>query len=103
MLYLHCTIRTVAAQPVKETDRTTGEMKPDAWTIQVEHTNDKGDLVLEKLKAKTVAQAEAWRKLIGKTVTVPVNTTANNGKVYLWLREGQLPQVQGEQPLKAAA
>lgn len=92
MLILQALIRTVSQNPVEETNRETGKIT-NTWPIQLEHTNAKGELVLEKLKAKSQIQAEGWRKNIGKTCNIPVLTTSNGGKVYLYLTEGQLPTV----------
>jgi hypothetical protein len=93
MLILQALVRSVSQNVVEETNRETGKIT-NIWVIQLEHTTAKGDLMLEKLKAKSQAQAEGWRKCVGKTVNVPVLTTSNGGKVYLYLTEGQLPTVQ---------
>ena len=90
MLILQCLIRSVAQSPVDETNRETGKVT-SVWKMQVEHTDAKGDLQLQTLKAKSPAQADGWRKMVSKTVNVPVMQVVNGGKVYLYLTEGQLP------------
>ncbi len=99
MLILQCLIRSVSNTSVDETNRDTGKVTP-IWKIQTEHTDAKGELQLQTLKAKTAAQAEGWRKLLGKNVNVPVLQVVNGGKVYLYMIEGQLPT---EIPSKATA
>lgn len=90
MLILQALIRSVATNPVDEVNKETGKITP-VWSIQTEHNDASGELQLQKLKAKSAQQAEAWRKLVGKTVNVPVKITASGSKAYLYMVEGQLP------------
>lgn len=89
MYILHCLVRTVAALPKDEINKETGKITP-VWTMSVEHEGRNG-LELVKLKAKTPVQAEAWRKCIGKEVTVPVNFVAVGKDCRPWIPEGQMP------------
>lgn len=90
MLILQALIRTVAANSVDETNKETGKITP-VWKIQLEHTDAKGELQLQTLKAKSPVQAEGWRKLVGKSVNVPVMVMGSGNKAYLFLTEGALP------------
>lgn len=89
MYILHCLVRTVAAQPVEEVNKETGKIT-SVWAIACEHEGRQG-LELIKIKAKTAAQAEAWRRCIGKEITVPVNFVAVGKDCRPWIPEGTLP------------
>lgn len=103
MLYLIGSIARVS-DAIPDTNKKTGEVG-NIWKVQVQHAksdNANAELDLETIKLKTVVQAEAFRKCLGKTVRVPVQMYAFGDNPGLWIEKDVLPTVVGAET-KAAA
>ena len=77
-------------------DPKTGEIRCDP-IMQIQHRanhESTAEFLIEKIKIKTEVQIQAFMKVIGKTIHLPVRvwsqTSGDNG---LWLEAGVLPTV----------
>lgn len=88
-------LRRVPEKYTEETNKESGAVSM-VWPMQFENTKPNGEIELLKIKAKTAVQADAWRALVGKMLTFPVNTTSSKGtdNVYYWIESGTLPPAQ---------
>lgn len=106
MLYLTGQIMRVG-QPIEEKNRETGSITV-VCKMQIQHqesSDPNSDIKLENIKIKSdvgasTSQAEAFRKVVGQNVSIPVRTWSQGNKSGYWLEKGILPTVQ---TTKAAA
>jgi hypothetical protein len=72
------------------TDKSTGEVRPakDRVQIMAENTLQNGDKRIE-LVTLTVDAPEAYRKLLGRSVRVPVGAFVVGGAVQFYALKGQ--------------
>lgn len=102
MFLMQALVRTVAQNAVEEKNRETGAITL-VWPIQLEHEGRNGKLEFRTVKAKSQAQADGWRKYIGKEIVTPINFVAVKTDCVPWLTEGQLPKAVAPQAVAAAA
>lgn len=81
MLTLNGTVQNVFSKP-QSTDKATGEIRPatDNAQILAENILESGEKRLEMVTLKVHA-GEAYRKLIGKFVRVPVGAFVASGEI----------------------
>lgn len=99
MLTLNGIVQNVFSKP-SSTDRTTGEIRPASEHAQIlaENILETGEKRLDMVTLK-VHQGEAFRKLVGQFVRVPVGAFVSNGQIqYYSLKNEAMPI-----SLKAAA
>jgi len=89
MLTLNGIVQNVFNTP-ESVDRKTGEIRPAADRVQViaENTLQNGEKRIELVTLK-VERGEAYRKLIGKPVRVPVGVFASGGALQFYALKGQ--------------
>lgn len=88
MLTLNGTVLNVFDTPAS-TDRKTGEVRPASTRVQIqaENTLENGQKRFDMVTLK-VQDGEAYRKLTGQPVRVPVGAFVSNGAIlYYALRE----------------
>lgn len=97
MLLLQGEVVRVTLGGVERLNKETGETSktdPVCFILHAASQDSEADLKVEKLKLKDNSQAEAFRKVQGKTVSVPVNIWATEGGSHgFWLSKGILPTV----------
>lgn len=94
MLTLNGTVQNVFAKPAS-TDQKTGEIRPASTHAQIlaENVLESGEKRLEMVTLKVHA-ADAFRKLVGQAVRVPVGAFVNGSSIqYYSLKNEALPQV----------
>ncbi len=93
MLTLNGIVQNVFATPAS-TDKKTGEIRPASVSAQIlaENTLQSGEKRLEMVTLKVHA-GEAFRKLTGQFVRVPVNAFVADGQIrYYALKNEAQPQ-----------
>jgi len=93
MLTLNGTVQNVFSTPAS-TDKTTGEIRTASTSAQIlaENVLESGEKRLEMVTLKVHA-GDAYRKLIGKFVRVPVGAFVANGSIkYYALKNEAIPQ-----------
>lgn len=93
MLTLNGIVQNVFSKP-SSTDKATGEIRPasDHAQILAENFLESGEKRLEMVTLKVHA-GEAYRKLVGKFVRVPVGAFVANGSImYYALKNEATPQ-----------
>ena len=93
MLTLNGTVQNVYEQPESK-DKETGEIRPASLRAQIlcENTTQSGEKKLEMVTLKVHA-GEAFRKLTGKFVRVPVGAFVADGQIrYYVLKNEAQPQ-----------
>lgn len=93
MLTLNGTVQNVFASPAT-TDKATGEVRPASTSAQIlaENILESGEKRLEMVTLKVPA-GEAYRKLVGKFVRVPVGAFVAQGAIrYYALKNEPVPQ-----------
>jgi hypothetical protein len=93
MLTLNGLVQNVFTKPESK-DRETGEIRPATENVQIlaENFMESGEKRLEMVTLK-VPKGEAYRKLIGQAVRVPVGAFVANGAIlYYALKNEPLPQ-----------
>jgi len=93
MLTLNGLVQNVFTKPESK-DKETGEVRPPTENVQIlaENFMESGEKRLEMVTLK-VPQGEAYRKLIGQSVRVPVGAFVANGAIlYYALKNEPLPQ-----------
>lgn len=96
MLLLQGLVSKVTIGGKSTIDRETGETRktdPAAFVLHSQFDDPDADLKLEKIKLKDNAQAEAFRKALGKNISVPVNVWHGDSSGGFWLSKGVLPLV----------
>lgn len=91
MLTLNGTLQNVFAKPESKDDKT-GEIRPASLHAQIlaENVTQSGEKRLEMVTLKV--HTEAFRKLVGQKVRVPVGAfVANGGIMYYSLRNESQP------------
>jgi hypothetical protein len=94
MLTLNGIVQNVFDKPESK-DKETGEIRPATTNAQIlaENILESGEKRLEMVTLKVHA-GEAFRKLIGQAVRVPVGSFVAAGKIqYYSLKNESLPQV----------
>lgn len=83
MLTLNGTVQNVYEQPESK-DRETGEIRPASLRAQIlcENTTQSGEKRFEMVTLKV--HTDAFRKLVGKAVRVPVGAFASNGAIMFY-------------------
>ena len=83
MLTLNGVVQNVYTQPESK-DRETGEIRPASLRAQIlcENTTQDGEKRLEMVTLKV--HTEAFRKLVGQKVRVPVGAFAANGAIMFY-------------------
>ena len=83
MLTLNGTVQNVYTQPESK-DRETGEVRPASLRAQIlcENTMESGEKRLEMVTLKV--HTEAFRKLVGQQVRVPVGAFIANGSILYY-------------------
>lgn len=92
MLTLNGTVQNVFASPAS-TDRATGEVRPASTSAQIlaENILESGEKRLEMVTLKVHA-GDAYRKLVGQFVRVPVGAFVANGAIkYYALKNEAVP------------
>jgi hypothetical protein len=84
MLTLNGTVQNVFSSPAS-TDKTTGEVRPASTSAQIlaENILESGEKRLEMVTLK-VQVGDAYRKLIGQFVRVPVGAFVANGAIKFY-------------------
>lgn len=93
MLTLNGIVQNVFTKP-ESTDRTTGEVRPATTNAQIlaENFLESGEKRLEMVTLKVHA-GDAYRKLVGKFVRVPVGAFVAGGEIrYYALKNEAAPQ-----------
>jgi hypothetical protein len=93
MLTLNGTVQNVFASPAS-TDKATGEVRPASTSAQIlaENILESGEKRLEMVTLK-VPTGDAYRKLIGQFVRVPVGAFVAQGSIrYYALKNEPAPQ-----------
>ncbi len=93
MLTLNGTVQNVFATPAS-TDQKTGEVRPASTSAQIlaENILESGEKRLEMVTLKVHAP-DAFRKLVGKFVRVPVGAFVASGQIkYYSLKNEAQPQ-----------
>jgi hypothetical protein len=93
MLTLNGTVQNVFASPAS-TDKATGEVRPASISAQIlaENVLESGEKRLEMVTLKVHA-GDAYRKLIGQFVRVPVGAFVAQGSIrYYALKNEPIPQ-----------
>ena len=91
MLTLNGTVQNVYEQPESK-DKETGEIRPASLRAQIlcENTTQSGEKKLEMVTLKV--HTDAFRKLVGQKVRVPVGAfVANGGIMFYALRNEAQP------------
>lgn len=94
MLTLNGVVQNVFSKPAS-TDKTSGEVRPatDHAQILAENILESGEKRLDMVTLKVHA-ADAYRKLVGQQVRVPVGAFVAAGNIqYYSLKNEPLPQV----------
>ena len=83
MLTLNGVVQNVYTQPESK-DRETGEIRPASLRAQIlcENTTQDGEKRLEMVTLKV--HTEAFRKLVGQKVRVPVGAFVSNGGIMFY-------------------
>ena len=83
MLTLNGTVQNVYEQPESK-DKETGEIRPASLRAQIlcENTTQSGEKKLEMVTLKV--HTDAFRKLVGQHVRVPVGAFAANGAIMFY-------------------
>lgn len=83
MLTLNGLVQNFYTQP-ERTDEKTGEVRPATMHAQIlcENTLQTGDKKFEMVTLKV--HTEAFKKLVGQQVRVPVGAFANNGSIMFY-------------------
>ena len=83
MLTLNGVVQNVYTQPESK-DRETGEIRPASLRAQIlcENTTQNGEKRLEMVTLKV--HTDAFRKLVGQKVRVPVGAFAANGAIMFY-------------------
>ena len=83
MLTLNGVVQNVYTQPESK-DRETGEIRPASLRAQIlcENTTQDGEKRLEMVTLKV--HTDAFRKLVGQKVRVPVGAFAANGAIMFY-------------------
>lgn len=91
MLTLNGTILNVFDTPAS-TDKKTGEIRPASTRIQIqaENTLENGQKRFDMVTLK-IADGEAYKKLTGKPVRVPVGAFVANGSIMYYALKGTAP------------
>lgn len=92
MLTLNGTVQNVFTSPAS-TDKATGEIRPASTSAQIlaENILESGEKRLEMVTLKVHA-GEAYRKLVGQFVRVPVGAFVANGSIkYYSLKNEATP------------
>lgn len=97
MLTLEALVRNVF--PTKEyTDKETGSITSAGHKVQLEYealVNEMGDkkIILDDFNVRNLG--DAYRKVVGKRITVPVGTMSDTGtkQVTLYIPRGAMPTV----------
>ena len=92
MLTLNGTVQNVFSSPAS-TDKATGEIRPATTSAQIlaENILESGEKRLEMVTLKIHA-ADAYRKLVGKFVRVPVGAFVAQGAIrYYALKNEPIP------------
>lgn len=77
-------------------DKTTGAVIPATPSAEIQHKlsmEADASFEIEKIKLKSPAQVDAFRKSIGKTINIPCRQWVSGGKAGLYLEAGVLPTV----------
>ena len=84
MLTLNGIVQNVFTKP-QSTDKTTGEIRPATENAQIlaENFLESGEKRLEMVTLKVLA-GDAYRKLVGKFVRVPVGAFVANGSILYY-------------------
>ncbi len=92
MLTLNGIVQNVFTQP-SSTDKETGEIRPESTKAQIlaESVQENGEKRLEMVTLKVHA-GDAFRKLVGQFVRVPVGAFVASGKIQFYaLKTESLP------------
>jgi len=92
MLTLNGIVQNVFTQP-SSTDKVTGEIRPESTKAQIlaENVQENGEKRLEMVTLKVHA-GDAFRKLVGQFVRVPVGAFVASGKIQFYaLKTESLP------------
>ena len=89
MLTLNGTVHNVF-RTEESTDRKTGEIRPAADRVQImaENTLQNGEKRVELVTLK-VEQGDAYRKLVGRSVRVPVGAFVSGTTIQFYALKGQ--------------
>jgi hypothetical protein len=93
MLTLNGLVQNVFTKP-SSTDKATGEVRPATQNVQIlaENILESGEKRLDMVTLK-VPSGEAYRKLVGKHVSVPVGAfVANNAILFYALKNEPNPR-----------
>lgn len=93
MLILIGTVARVTSKPKEDES---GKVF-DEFHAQIQHSSNMSadsDILIDKIKLKSSAQVDAFRKALGKDVQIAVRTWNQGGKSGYWLEEGVLPTIQ---------
>lgn len=96
MLLLQGTVAKVTLGGKDRVNKETGETEktfPVAYVMHSDYDDQDAPLKLDSIKLKDNAQAEAFRKAVGQTVSVPVNLWHGDNTGGFWLAKGVLPVV----------
>lgn len=90
MLTLNGTVQNVYEQPESK-DKETGEIRPASLRAQIlcENTTQSGEKKLEMVTLKV--HTDAFRKLVGQKVRVPVGAFAANGAIMFYALRTESP------------
>jgi len=93
MLLLNGVVANVFDSP-QTTDKKTGEIRPASTRVQIqaENTLENGQRRIELVTLKVEA-GEAYKKLVGKAVRVPVGAFASGGAVLFYALKGYQPAI----------
>ena len=93
MLTLNGIVANVFDMP-ESTDKKTGEIRPAATRVQIhaENTLQNGQKRIELVTLK-VDKGEAYRKLVGKPVRVPVGVFASGGVTMFYALKIDQPEL----------
>jgi len=91
MLLLNGLVANVFDTPAS-TDKKTGEIRPASTRVQIqaENTLENGQKRIELVTLKVEA-GEAYKKLVGKAVRVPVGVFATGSTVLFYALKGNQP------------
>ena len=93
MLTLNGTVQNVYTQPESK-DRETGEVRPASLRAQIlcENTMESGEKRLEMVTLKV--HTDAFRKLVGQKVRVPVGAFVNGGAIMFYALRNEAQPIQ---------
>lgn len=93
MLTLNGIVQNVYQQPETK-DKETGEIRPASLRAQIlcENTTQSGEKRLEMVTLKV--HTEAFRKLIGQQVRVPVGAFVSNGGIMFYALRNEAQPIQ---------